>query len=161
MPTPSLLPAVPDPERDLVSSVLLDATPERVFAAYADPALLARWWGPEGFTSTFHEFDFREGCRWRFDLHGPDGASYANESVFLEISRPHHVVLDHVVQPHFRLFMTLTPRGGMTELVWRMRLETPALREKLAPLVIPANSENFDRLGRLLFQQAEAEAAAP
>ncbi|MCO5275460.1 MAG: SRPBCC domain-containing protein [Flavobacteriales bacterium] len=28
----------------------------RVFAAWTDPAQLAHWWGPNGFTNTFHRF---------------------------------------------------------------------------------------------------------
>jgi len=158
-PDPSL--ATPDPELDHVCSVLLDATPEEVFEAYADPALLARWWGPAGFTNTFHEFDFRPGGRWRFDMHGPDGATFPNESVFAEIDRPNRLVIEHVCAPRFKLLVTLTRRGGMTELVWRMRHETNAQREKLRALITRANEENFDRLGRLLFQRAEARRPQP
>jgi uncharacterized protein YndB with AHSA1/START domain len=149
----------PEPDLDFVSSVLLDAPPEEVFEAYADPALLARWWGPEGFTNTFHEFDFRPGGRWRFDMHGPDGATFPNESVFVEIDHPSRLVIEHVCAPRFKLLVTLTRRGGMTELVWRMRHETNAQRERLRALITRANEENFDRLGRLLFERAEAKVA--
>jgi uncharacterized protein YndB with AHSA1/START domain len=161
MPPPEPLPEALDPARDLVSSVLLDATPEEVFEAWADPALLATWWGPEGFSNTFHEFDFRPGGRWRFDMHGPNGASHPNESVFVEVVRPSRIVVDHVCAPRFVLTATLTPRGAMTEMVWRARFETAELLEALRPLATRGNSENFDRLGRLLFQRAEARSARP
>jgi len=144
---------VTDANREILSSVLLDATPERVFEAYADGASLARWWGPAGFTNTFHEFEFRPGGRWRFDMHGPNGANYPNESVFVEVVRPERIVFDHLVVPRFRMTITLTARGAQTEMVWRMRHETAAQCERLRSLIIPANEENFDRLGRLLFQQ--------
>jgi len=155
MPPPDPTPDLHDPDRDLVSSVLLDATPEQVFEAYADPALLSRWWGPEGFTNTFHQFDLWPGGAWRFDMHGPDGTTYPNESVFIEVTRPSRIVFDHACAPRFRMFVTLAARGGMTEMVWRMRHETAAQLQKLLPLVGPANEQNFDRLGRLLFQRAE------
>jgi uncharacterized protein YndB with AHSA1/START domain len=45
-------------ERELVTSRVLDAPRERVFRALSDPEALARWWGPDGFTSTFDAFDF-------------------------------------------------------------------------------------------------------
>jgi uncharacterized protein YndB with AHSA1/START domain len=154
MTPPAPTPERPDPDRDFVCSVLLDATPEQVFEAYADPALLARWWGPDGFTNTFHDFEFRPGGRWRFDMHGPNGASYPNESVFVEVTRPSRIVFDHLGAPLFRMFVTLTARGAMTEMVWRMRHETPAQLEALRSLMTKANVENFDRLGRLLFQRA-------
>ena len=44
-----------------------------------------QWWGPNGFTNTFHEFDLRPGGAWRFIMHGPDGTDYPNESVFVEV----------------------------------------------------------------------------
>ncbi len=142
-----------DADREIVSSVLLDATPERIYDAFADPASLARWWGPAGFTTTFHQFEFRPGGRWRFDLHGPDGATWPNESVFVELVRGERIVLDHLGAHPFRLTITLTARGRQTEMVWRMRHETAEQCQRLRSVIVPANEENFDRLGRLLFQQ--------
>jgi uncharacterized protein YndB with AHSA1/START domain len=144
---------MPDSDQELVSSVLLDASPEQVYEAYADGEKLARWWGPDGFTNTFHQFEFRPGGRWRFDMHGPNGVSYPNESLFVELVRPERIVLDHVVAPLFRMTITLTARGKQTELVWRMRFETAEVYRGLRALITRANEENFDRLGRLLFQQ--------
>src|SRR5262245_13592747 len=31
----------------------------RIFEAFARPEVLARWWGPNGFTNTFEVFEFR------------------------------------------------------------------------------------------------------
>ena len=44
--------------------------------------------GTEGFTNTFHEFDLRPEGTWRFLMHDPDGASYQNKSVVVEIVKP-------------------------------------------------------------------------
>ena len=30
----------------------------------ANPLHLQNWWGPEGFTNTFHEFDLKPEGRW-------------------------------------------------------------------------------------------------
>jgi uncharacterized protein YndB with AHSA1/START domain len=46
-------------ELEIVATRLIDAPRERVFAAFADAARLARWWGPKGFTNTFDEFELR------------------------------------------------------------------------------------------------------
>jgi len=143
-----------DDDLEITSSVLLDATPERIFDAFADASSLARWWGPAGFTSTIHEFEFRAGGTWRFDMHGPDGATYSNQSAFVEVVRPERIVFDHLGGHRFRMFVTLTPRGRQTEMVWRMRHQTAAQCVRLRPFVVPANEENFDRLGKLLLQQA-------
>jgi uncharacterized protein YndB with AHSA1/START domain len=63
----------------------IPATPAAVFAAIADPQRLARWWGPDGFRNSFEVCDIRPGGAWKFTMHGPDGASYPNESVFFAI----------------------------------------------------------------------------
>ena len=75
-------------DREIASTRVFDAPRERVFRAFSDPQVLARWWGPDGFTSTFQEFDFRPGGAWRFVMQGPDGADYRNESEFIEVVSP-------------------------------------------------------------------------
>ncbi|MBX3113819.1 MAG: SRPBCC domain-containing protein [Fimbriimonadaceae bacterium] len=45
---------------------------------WSDPALLSRWWGPEGFSTTTHKIDFRTGGEWDYTMHGPDGKDYGN-----------------------------------------------------------------------------------
>lgn len=67
--------------------------------------------GSDGFTHALHQFEFKPRGRWRFDKHGPNGASHRNESVFVGLVRPWRIVLDHVVAPRFRLTVTLTARG--------------------------------------------------
>ena len=51
----------PQADRDVVTTRILDAPRERVFRAWTDPDLLARWWGPEGFTNSFQVFDLKPG----------------------------------------------------------------------------------------------------
>ena len=73
-----------DPQRDIVSARFFDAPREQVFEAFCDPSLLARWWGPKGFTNTIYELDVRRGGHWRSVLHAPDGRDFANHSVFVQ-----------------------------------------------------------------------------
>src|SRR5262245_31914101 len=79
----------------IVGSRLLDAPRELVFSVWTDPKHLAQWWGPNGFTTTTHSFDFRPGGQWRFVMHGPDGRDYQNLVTFDEISRPERIVYRH------------------------------------------------------------------
>lgn len=125
---------------------LFAASPREIFAAFEDPARLARWWGPKGFTNSFEAFDFRPGGRWKFVMHGPDGADYANENLFVEIQRDTRIVLEHVVPPLFRLTVTLTPRGDRTHLAWLQEFEDPAFVERARAVLIPSNEQNLDRL---------------
>ena len=75
-------------DREIVNTRLFSAPREKVFEAFADPAQVARWWGPNGFTNTIQEFDLRIGGRWRLIMHAPNGTAYHNESEFTAVVKP-------------------------------------------------------------------------
>ncbi|WP_437751816.1 SRPBCC domain-containing protein [Sorangium sp. So ce1389] len=129
---------------------VVSATPREVFAAFERPDQLARWWGPKDFTNTFEQFEFKPGGRWVFVMHGPNGASYPNESVFREVQPDTRIVIEHVVKPWFRLTVTLTPRGDQTHLAWVQEFESPEVAERMRPLSGTANEQVLDRLQALL-----------
>jgi uncharacterized protein YndB with AHSA1/START domain len=139
-------------DREIITTRVFDAPRELMFRAWTEPEHLGRWWGPKGFTTTFQEFDLRPGGRWRFVMHGPNGEEYLNENVFVEISAPHRLVLDHVSAPHFRLTVTFDDLDGKTKVSFRQRFETPDLFEKLRPIAMPANEQVFDKLAAELVE---------
>jgi uncharacterized protein YndB with AHSA1/START domain len=141
---------------EFVHSRLIDAPRERVFKAFSDRAHLTRWWGPKGFTSTFHEFDLRPGGVWRFVLHGPDGINYANECVFTEVVAPERVVFDHVSDHHFQMTITFATQGNKTLVGWRQLFDTAAERQRIAGVVVEANEQNLDRLAAEVLRLALA-----
>lgn len=124
-----------------------DHAPQAVFAAIQDPQRLARWWGPEGFSNHFQQFDFRIGGSWVFDMVGPDGSRYPNRSVFFSIEENRQVVIDHVCEPFFRLTLTLEPEAEGTLLHWQQVFVDPEVAQAVAHIVEPANEQNLDRLG--------------
>jgi uncharacterized protein YndB with AHSA1/START domain len=133
-------------DRAIVTTRLIEAPRERIFEAFSDPDRLTRWWGPKGFTSTFREFDLRPGGVWRFVLHSPDGASYQNESVFVEVVKPERIVFQHVSRPQFEMTITLTPQDGKTALTWRMLFPSAADCDKVKRVAVDANEQNLERL---------------
>lgn len=137
--------AVPDP-REIFSARHFSQPREALYAAFADPQRLARWWGPAGFRNSFDVFEFRPGGQWRFTMHGPDGKDYANHSVFHTVEAPALIVLEHLHAPHFHMTLTFSPQDGGTLLTWRMRFDDAATRDAVARYAVPANEENFDRL---------------
>lgn len=133
-------------ERELNTSRLIKATPAQIFQAFTEPERLARWWGPNGFTNTFHEFECTSGGVWRFDMNGPDGKVYPNEIVFNEVS-PQRIVLHHLASMHvFTLTITMVEEGDATRLSWRQAFETAAECDKVRPYAPRCNEENLDRL---------------
>ena len=63
----------------------LPAAPAAVFDCIRDPARLARWWGPDGFTNRFERFEFAPGGAWDFEMIGPDGHVYPNRAQFAAV----------------------------------------------------------------------------
>ncbi|HJW09900.1 MAG TPA: SRPBCC family protein [Holophagaceae bacterium] len=124
----------------------LQASPEAVFQAMADPARLARWWGPEGFRNTFHAFEFRPGGAWLFTMHGPDGTDYPNQSEFLEIVPSSKIRIRHINLPHFELSITLEPTATGTRVSWVGVFENAEFAEKMRAFLESANEQNLDRL---------------
>ena len=87
-----------DLDRDPLSIVgtrVLAAPRTLVFSVWTDPKHLVQWWGPNGFRTTTHAFDFRPGGVWRFVMHGPDGRDYQNRITFDEIVAPERIVYRH------------------------------------------------------------------
>jgi len=119
---------------------------EQVFAAISDPQRLARWWGPAGFTNTFNLCEFKNGGRWSFTMHGPDGQNYPNESVFAEIEQPSKVVIQHISEPKFILTIGLASSADATIVSWSQAFENSELAARIEHIVVPANEQNLDRL---------------
>src|SRR5512142_2335481 len=71
---------------------VIDATPERVWEAFTDPAQIAKWWGPEGFTTTTQKMDLRPGGQWLHTMIGPDGRKYEDKVTYKEAVRPEKLV---------------------------------------------------------------------
>jgi uncharacterized protein YndB with AHSA1/START domain len=127
-------------------SLDISATPEQVFAAISTSERLARWWGPAGFTNTFSVCEFKTGGQWSLVMHGPDGANYPNENVFGEIVPNQKVVVEHPMQPVFRLTIELKPLKTGTLVSWAQAFESSEVARQVEHIVVPANDENLQRL---------------
>ena len=141
----AFIPSLPDCE--IVSSRVVPYTRELVFKAWTDPDHLKNWWGPNGFTNTFHEFDWRVGGRWRFTMHGPDKGNYPNDCEFSHIEKPALVAWKRHSQPLFRVMASFEEvEAGKTKIIFRMIFDTPEECAKVKKFAVDKNEENFDRL---------------
>jgi uncharacterized protein YndB with AHSA1/START domain len=66
----------------IVTTVDFDATCLLVFRAFMEPDLLAQWLGPRRMTMTIDEHDPRDGGRYRYTHHDPEGNRYTFHGVF-------------------------------------------------------------------------------
>jgi uncharacterized protein YndB with AHSA1/START domain len=122
--------------RSIIGMREFDSPRELVFSAFTDPTHLARWWGPNGFTTTTSSFDLRPGGVWRFVMHGPDGRDYQNRITFEEVVRPERLVYRHGggddVEPvQLRQTITFEDLGGRTRITWRGDFPSAAKRDRV------------------------------
>jgi uncharacterized protein YndB with AHSA1/START domain len=125
-------------DREIVIARDFDAPRAAVFDAWTDAKHLARWWGPDGFTTTTHAIDVRPGGVWRFVMHGPDGRDYQNTITYLEVARPARLVYEHGGEEQelgavrFGVTVTFEWSGGKTRVTLRMVFPTAAERDRVA-----------------------------
>lgn len=105
--------------RQMVLSRSFAAAPAQVYAAWTDPVVLPRWFGPLGFDCVTQAIDIREGGEWRFDMAGK-GMRFANRHRFtrLEPGRRIEFLLDDGSDdaPPAAVSVRLEPEGTGTRL---------------------------------------------
>jgi uncharacterized protein YndB with AHSA1/START domain len=80
-------------DRTLIIERIFKASPETVFKAWIDPAILVKWWGPEGFETPECKMDVRSGGAWRTTMMSPKGDSHTVSGVYREVSPPSRLVM--------------------------------------------------------------------
>jgi uncharacterized protein YndB with AHSA1/START domain len=105
----------------------LRVSAEKVFDAFADAALVARWLRPSpDVLLTVLELDFREGGAYRFAYDVPGGRRMVVGGTYRSIERPTRIVFSWVIEPpdehagiDSEVTVTLMSSGNATELTIR------------------------------------------
>lgn len=132
------------------------ASPEKVYAAFTDPAALATWWGPNGFRTETHAMDLRAGGYWRFTMHGPDGKPWPNFIDYDVVDAPSRLHWRHRgaedAAPDFEVELKLIARpGGGTRIEFTMTCPDRAARDAKASWgAAEGAQQTLDRLESLL-----------
>lgn len=139
---------------------VLPASPPMVFRALTDPAELAKWWGPSGFTCPSVEFEPRVGDPYRIRMQPPEGAAFHLSGEFLEVDSPLRLAYTfrwEEPDPDDRetaVELTLRDLGGSTELA----LEQGAFATEARRALHEGGwTDSFRRLDELLSAQAPAD----
>ena len=73
-------------ERTVRLHRVLRTTPQKIYRAFLEPAALAKWLPPYGFTATIHHMDARVGGAFRLSFHNfSSGNSHAFGGEYLEL----------------------------------------------------------------------------
>lgn len=142
-------------DKEVIVTRVVAASLDRAFAAWADPAQIVQWFGPEGFTLDTHEIDIRPGGRWRFDMIAPDGTAFSNRITFLRIEPSRLIEADHGTDAdddpdQFRLLVTFDAQdNGKTVVTLRQMHPTPERRGIVIGFgAVEFGGQTLDKLAR-------------
>jgi uncharacterized protein YndB with AHSA1/START domain len=132
---------------------VLEVPREQVFGWLSEPAELARWWGPRGFTTSWVELDLQVGGRYRIAMQPPDGDLFHLSGEYLEIDPPSRLVYTfrwdepHPDDRETVVMLSLGDVGGGTEIsFWQGAFAT---EERLA-VHRSGWTDGFEKLRELL-----------
>ena len=76
-------------DRKIVESIDIEASPERVYAAWTDPEQLVAWWGDDQtYRTTAWENDLQVGGKWASHGRSADGNAFSVEGEYLRVDPP-------------------------------------------------------------------------
>jgi uncharacterized protein YndB with AHSA1/START domain len=124
-----------DDSYTLITTLEIDAPREKVWSAWEDPKIVAKWWGPAGFTSTVEELDLRNDGKFRVVMHGPDNIDYPNTYIFNKVDRPSQLIYTNEGSKQFGLapfqsVMDFESMGSKTKVTLKMRFVSAEEKEK-------------------------------
>ena len=99
---------------------LIDALPEKVYAAWTDPEKIARWFGPAQVKagSVRADIDLRAGGRYRISFEAGDGEYFQVDGVYLEVTPNARIAFSwawhSTPERQSQVTVSLQPDGGGT-----------------------------------------------
>ncbi|WP_426034486.1 SRPBCC domain-containing protein [Cypionkella sp. TWP1-2-1b2] len=142
-------------DRQIVLTRLIAAPAAKVWQCWTDPAILPRWFGPEGYSCVTKEIDLRQGGLWRFDMIGPDGTVWANRhryTLFDPLKRLEFLLDgDDDSAPPMQVVVVLAAEADSTRITQTMTFPT-------AQMCQGALAFGADRLGQTTLAKLEAAA---
>ncbi len=148
-------------DREIRTERVFAAPRERVWRAFTEAELVARWWG-RGNRLAIERMDVEHGGRWRFVEHAPDGVN-GFEGRYLEVTPPERLAqtfawdgLPGRVSVTFLDFQAL--RDSRTKVVTTLRFHTAEERDgMLASGMEQGLNESYAALDRVLAGEASAQ----
>lgn len=110
----------PNPDLDLVLERTIAVAPEKVWAAWTEPALIVQWFTPAPFKTVSADIDLRPGGRSVITMESPEGQQYPNAGCFLAVEPNRLLVFTSVMTDGFR---PVTPTNGAEDLPFTGRIE--------------------------------------
>lgn len=75
----------PENDRELVIARKIAVSPDKLYRCWTDPTLIPEWFCPKPWRAEVVKMDVRPGGVSQTIFHGPDGESFPNDGVYLEV----------------------------------------------------------------------------
>ena len=135
----------------------LPVGPSVAFGAFSEANELAKWWGPEGFTTPSLEFDPRVGATYRIEMQPPEGDPFSLTGEFRDVDPPARLAFTFIWDPadpddvETLVGLSFGDLGGSTEVALT---QGPFKTEARRVLHRDGWTDSFDRLERLISTRA-------
>jgi uncharacterized protein YndB with AHSA1/START domain len=115
--------AGPKPEHEILLTRQIDAPVAVAWRAWTDPALLPKWFGPDGYHCETESIDLRPGGHWRFAMVG-EGQRFPNLHEFGEMEPEKRLTYRlsgfDDMRHHADVVVSFAPEAGGTRITMRM-----------------------------------------
>jgi uncharacterized protein YndB with AHSA1/START domain len=146
---------VPKPSDGLTLELkrTLSAAPSLVSELFTDPSELARWWGPEGFSTPSMDYEPRVGESYRIEMQPPEGDAFHLTGEFRVVDPATRLAYTFNWEPadpddvETVVELSFSDRGESTEVVLS---QGPFKTEARLALHRDGWTEGFNRLEALL-----------
>jgi uncharacterized protein YndB with AHSA1/START domain len=132
---------------------VLAAIPSVAFRAFSDSGELAKWWGPEGFTTPSLEFQPRVAESYRIEMQPPEGDPFYLIGEFREVDPPARLAYTFVWEDpdpddvETLVALSFRDLGESTEVAFT---QGPFKTEARRALHRDGWTDGFDKLERLI-----------
>jgi uncharacterized protein YndB with AHSA1/START domain len=135
---------------------VLKAAPPAAFVAFSAPSVLAKWFGPRGFTVPSLKFHPRVGDSYRIEMQPPQGAPFYLTGEFRHVVPPANLSYTFVWENpdpddvETSVVLSLRDLGGSTEVSLS---QGPFMTSARRALHRDGWTDSFDKLERLISMQ--------
>lgn len=154
--------------KELIMDRTFNAPRNVVWNAWADPAKLAKWWGPRGWDTTIKTFEFQPGGVWHYAMKCVDesqGEWYGKESwgkaEFVSVDEPNEFTYKDMFSdaegninsemPIMTITVSFTEADGKTKVVSSGVFETAEEYDKVIAMGVEQGAaETWDRLAEFV-----------